>query len=84
MTLVNDGYLVEELKNLDNQTKRIYYHRDGTPTVPLPADPYSVSKYLSKGFTLQLPSSQETPLYISDKPKKSRGRLKRKRKKVKE
>ncbi|MBU1349389.1 hypothetical protein KJ781_04955 [Patescibacteria group bacterium] len=35
--------------------KRIYYHPDGSPTKPLPADSYSLRHYLAKGFTLEPP-----------------------------
>ena len=52
--------------------KRIYFHPDGTPTNPLPADSYSLQHYLAKGFTLEptrkaesevLPSQSDAPIY---------------------
>jgi len=33
--------------------RAIYYRPDGTPTLPLPADPYNQTIYLKKGFSLK-------------------------------
>lgn len=45
--------------------KRIYYHPDGTPTNPLPADNYSLQHYLAKGFTLEPPRKAESEILRS-------------------
>lgn len=50
------GYEITEMPGLTPQPKLTYYDREGEPVV-LPADPYSMHHYLSKGFTLSPPKS---------------------------
>ena len=42
----------ENILNLNKSRMRaVYYRSNGQPTMPLPADPYSVAYYFAKGFT---------------------------------
>ena len=45
---------IPEILNIGRRRERaVYYRKDGAPTMPLPADPYSKAYYLGKGFTLK-------------------------------
>jgi hypothetical protein len=69
--LQKTGFLVQELPNLDSQRFCTYYKPDGE-AVKLPADPYSLHRYLRRGFTLSPPSTskpQET------KVRKAKGKI---------
>lgn len=48
-------YWEEMTRGVERQPKATFYSRDGTPLPNLPADPYSLKLYLSKGFTLKPP-----------------------------
>lgn len=58
---------------LDNQKNGLktvprmtYYTKDGREIPNLPADPYSLRHYLSKGFTIQPPQpKEEIPVMVS-------------------
>ena len=57
MTYSDDNILLNILNIGRRRERVVYYRKDGTPTLPLPADPYSKIYYLAKGFTLK-PSGQ--------------------------
>jgi hypothetical protein len=59
------GYGIEMLPDLKKRPMLTFKHKDGR-IVTLPADPYSLNYYLSKGLVLVPPPP--------DKPKKKRGR----------
>ncbi len=52
------GFVVQELPNLDSQKFHTYYKPDGE-SMWLPADPYSLRRYLRRGFTLVPPSTSK-------------------------
>ncbi|MBE3141685.1 MAG: hypothetical protein IMZ61_06410 [Planctomycetes bacterium] len=58
--LESHGYVWKEFKTDSPVRKRKYYTPDGREVV-LPADPYSLNQYLSKGFTLTPPVIQAIP-----------------------
>lgn len=62
--LEKSGYKVELLKQWP--VRATYYKKDGEPMSNLPADPYSMQRYLRKGFTLTPPQGAA--------PKKTRSR----------
>ena len=53
----------EVTKNILNigrrRERRVYYRPDGTPTLPLPANPEYIAHYLAKGWTLEPPIKEE-------------------------
>lgn len=53
-TLKVMGYMMQELpgKTIPHMT---YYKNDGTALPNLPADPYHLKRYLSRGFTIEPP-----------------------------
>ncbi len=51
--LAKDGMVVEELNSWP--PKATYYKPDGEAMPNLPADPYSMDRYLRRGFTLAPP-----------------------------
>ena len=52
--LAKDGYAVELLKQWP--AKATYYKGDGEAIPGLPADPWSMQRYLAKGFSLVPPT----------------------------
>lgn len=52
--LAKDGFVVEGLKGWP--AKATYYKPNGEPMHNLPADPYSMGRYLRRGFTLTPPT----------------------------
>jgi hypothetical protein len=52
--LRKDGIVVEELDSWP--AKATYYKSSGEALPNLPADPYSMAKYLRRGFTLTPPA----------------------------
>lgn len=51
--LAQDGVVIEELKSWP--AKATYYKQNGEAMPNLPADPYSMNRYLGRGFTLTPP-----------------------------
>ncbi len=60
VTELSDVDILKNVLNIGRRRERaIYYRPDGTPTLPLPADPYNKIYYLSKGFRLKPQKTNE-------------------------
>ena len=57
--LAQQGYSWSFIQN--NREKATWYKPDGTALPNLPADPYHMKRYLSRGWTLVAPDSQFIP-----------------------
>lgn len=57
--LARAGFVVEELNSWP--AKATYYKPNGESLPNLPADPYSMKRYLRRGLTLTPPSSEVVP-----------------------
>lgn len=76
--------------NLNRSRMRAVYYRpiqvdDGIQwikTLPLPADPFSISYYFAKGFRAKPPEISKVPEIIPDKKSRGRPRKKSKKKEV--
>lgn len=66
--LEKEGYKVELLKQWP--ARATYYKKDGEPMTNLPADPYSMQRYLKKGFTLTPPQGAVAPKRTWSRKKK--------------
>jgi hypothetical protein len=49
------GYSITEIPGLKRVPTMTFYNKNGREMPNLPADPYSLKHYLSKGFTLEPP-----------------------------
>ena len=64
--LARDGFVIKDLGNWP--LTATYYKANGEALPKLPADPYSMQKYMRRGLTL-VPPVMEAPLYESPNPK---------------
>jgi hypothetical protein len=59
---MSDTNLLDNILNIGKSRERkVYYHKDGTPTKPLPADPYSLIYYMKKGLSVDNPVEEKEP-----------------------
>lgn len=63
--LERHGYGWKEFKTANPVQKRRYYAPDGREMI-LPADPYSLNLYLSKGFTLSPPEQPKKVVAVEE------------------
>lgn len=55
--LAKDGFVIKEIGQWP--VTATYYNREGIPLPNMPADPYSMKRYLGRGFTLVQPEKVE-------------------------